>query len=69
MLNAEEACRLAAELNEEFGDVVERVAERAIATFEADGLLERAALWRALHAILGDIAAKRIDPYARIAIH
>jgi len=69
LLNAEDACRLAAELNEEFGDVVARVAERAIATFEADGLLERAALWRALHAILGDIAAKRIDPYAPIAIH
>jgi len=64
-----EACRLAAELNEEFGDVVSRVAERAIVTFEADGLLERAALWRALHAILGDIAANRIDPYAPIAIH
>ena len=69
MLNAEDACRLAAELNEEFGDVVGRVAERAIATFEADGHFERAALWRALHAILGDIAAKRIDPYAPIAIH
>lgn len=69
LLNAEDACRLAAELNEEFGDVVASVAERAIATFEADGLLERAALWRALHAILGDIAAKRIDPYAPIAIH
>ena len=69
MLNAEDACRLAAELNEEFGEVVARVAERAIVTFEADGLVERAALWRALHAILGDIAAKRIDPYAPIAIH
>ena len=69
MLNAEDACRLAAELNEEFGDVVAGIAERAIATFEADGLAERAALWRALHAILGDIAAKRIDPYAPIAIH
>jgi hypothetical protein len=69
LLNAEDACRLAAELNEEFGEVVARVAERAIVTFEADGLVERAALWRALHAILGDIAAKRIDPYAPIVIH
>ena len=68
-MNAAEALRLAAELNEEFGDVVARVAERAIATFEADGMLERAALWRALHAILGDIAAQRIDPYAPVAIH
>jgi hypothetical protein len=69
LLSVEEAFRLAAELNEEFGDVVSRVAERAIATFEADGLTERAAMWRALHAILGDIAAHRIDPYAPIAIH
>jgi len=68
-LGPEEACRLAAELNEEFGEVVARVAERAIVTFEADGHIERAAMWRALHAIIGDIAAKRIDPYAPIAIH
>ena len=64
-----EALRLAAELNEEFGEVVSRVAERAIVTFEADGLVERAELWRALHALLGDIAAQRIDPYAPVAIH
>jgi hypothetical protein len=68
-LGPEEACRLAAELNEEFGEVVARAAERAIVTFEADGLVEREAMWRALHAIIGDIAAKRIDPYAPIAIH
>ena len=30
-MSAEEACRLAAELQEEFGDVVTRVAERTIA--------------------------------------
>jgi len=68
-VSAEETCRLAAELSEEFGDVVTHVAERAIASLEADGLVERAVMWRALHAILGDIAAKRIDPYAPIAIH
>ncbi|HYM18213.1 MAG TPA: hypothetical protein VEU06_06605 [Micropepsaceae bacterium] len=68
-MSAEETCRLAAELSEEFGDMVTRVAERAIASLEADGLMERAVMWRALHAILGDIAAKRIDPYAPIAIH
>ena len=68
-MGAQETCRLAAELHEEFGDVVARVAERAIATFEADGLIERAVLWRALHAILCDIEAKRIDPYAPIRVH
>jgi hypothetical protein len=68
-MSAEEACRLAAELNEEFGDVVYRVAERTIASLEQDGDGERAGIWRALLAILDDIAAKRIDPYAKIAIH
>ena len=68
-MNVAEALRLAAELNDEFGDVVSRVAERAIATFEADGLHERAALWRTLHALIGDIAARRLDPYAPVLIH
>jgi hypothetical protein len=65
----QETCRLAAELVEEFGDTVHDVAERAIATFEADGCADRALMWRAIHAILGDIAAKRFDPHAPIAIH
>lgn len=68
-MSAEEACRLAAELNEEFGDMVARVAERTIASLEADGLEERATVWRALLAILSDISANRLDPYAPIAIH
>ena len=53
-MSAEETCRLAAELSEEFGELVNRVAERAIATFEADGLVERAAVWRVLQAIIAD---------------
>ncbi len=68
-MGIEETCRLAAELSEEFGELVTCVAERAIATFEADGLIERAQNWRVLHAILADIQAKRFDPYAPIAIH
>lgn len=68
-MSAEEACRLAAELQEEFGDVASRVAERTIASLEQDGLIARANVWRALLAILGDISAKRIDPYAKIALH
>jgi len=68
-MSAEEACRLAAELNEEFGPVVVEVAQRTIDSLEKDGLVERAAIWRALLAILDDIVARRIDPYAKIAIH
>ena len=68
-MGAQETCRLAAELSEEFGELVGRVVERAIATFEADGLVERAHIWRVLQAILGDIQAKRLDPHAKIAIH
>jgi hypothetical protein len=68
-VGAEETCRLAAELVEEFGEAVSDVAERAIVTLEADGFADRALMWRAIHAILGDIAAKRFDPYAPIAIH
>ena len=64
-----DACRLAAELNEEYGELALRVAGRAIATFTAEGLTDRAEVWRALQAILGDIAAKRFDPRARIVIH
>jgi hypothetical protein len=68
-MSAEETCRLAAELQEEFGDLVVVVARRTIASLEADGLEERASIWRALLAIVDDIAEKRIDPYAKIAIH
>ena len=68
-MSAEDTCRLAAELNDEFGDVAVLVAKRTIASLEADGCDQRASVWRALLAILDDIAAKRIDPYAKIAIH
>jgi len=64
-----ETCRLAVELVEEFGEQVSTVAERAIATLEADGHADRALMWRLIHAIAGDIAAKRFDPSAPIAIH
>ena len=68
-MSAEEACRLAAELNEEFGETASVVAKRAIAGLEAEGCDERASIWRALLAILDDISAHRIDPYAKIALH
>jgi hypothetical protein len=68
-MTAQETCRLAAELKEEFGDMVSRVAERAIVSYEADGLTDRACLWRAIQAIIADISAQRLDPYGKIAIH
>jgi hypothetical protein len=68
-MRVKDTCRLAAELNEEYGDLAYSVAARAVATFTADGQEDRAIVWRALHAILGDIAARRFDPYAPIAIH
>ena len=68
-MGPQETCRLAVELVEEFGEQVGTVAERAIATFEADGHADRALIWRAIHAIVGDIAARRFDPHAPIAIH
>ena len=69
-MNAEETCRFAAELTEEYGARgALSFAGRAVASFEADGLPERAAMWRALHAILGDIALRRLDPDAPLAVH
>jgi hypothetical protein len=68
-VGAEETCLLAAELAEEFGEDVSGLAERAIAVCEADGVADRALVWRVIRAILEDIAAKRFDPGATIAIH
>jgi hypothetical protein len=68
-MRAADACRLAAELNDEYGELALRIAGRAVATFTAEGQADRADIWRALQAILTDIAAKRVDPHAPIAIH
>ena len=68
-MRVKDTCRLAAELNEEYGEMALTLAGRAVATFLAEGREERANVWRALQAILGDIAAKRLDPYGPIAIH
>jgi hypothetical protein len=38
-------------------------------TLEADGMADRALMWRLIHASAVDLAAKRFDPYAPIAIH
>ncbi len=68
-MNVYDTCRLAVELNEEYGELAFVMAARAAATFAADGFEDRACMWRALHAVLGDIAAKRFDPCAPIVIH
>jgi len=68
-VGAQETCLLAAELAEEYGELAMSVAGRAIANFVAEGLDERAVVWRALHAVLGDIAANRLDPHSPISLH
>ena len=68
-MDAQDACRLAAELTEEFGALAPQMAGRAAAAFAAEGLEDRALVWRALYAILSDIKANRLDPYARVVVH
>ena len=68
-VGAKDTCLLAAELAEEYGDMALNVDGRAVANFVAEGLEERAVVWRALYAVLGDIAANRLDPYAPVSIH
>ncbi len=68
-MGAQETCLLAAELAEEYGELAMSVAGRAIANFVAEGLDERAVVWRALHAVLGDIAANRLDPQSPTSLH
>ncbi len=68
-MDVHDTCRLAAELAEEFGVDATEIAGRAAAVFAADGFEDRALVWRALQAILTDIDANRLDPYARITVH
>jgi hypothetical protein len=68
-MGAEDTRWLASQLAEEYGDEALIYAGRAVATYEADGNDDRARLWRVVHAILGDIAACRIDAEAPITIH
>ena len=68
-MGAEDTRWLATQLAEEYGDSALTYAGRAVASYEADGNNDRATLWRVVHAILADIAARRIDPEAPITIH
>ena len=68
-VGAQDTCRLAAELSEEYGDLAFGVAQRAVAIFRAEGMQDRADFWCVLEAILVDIAAKRFDPRGHITLH
>ena len=68
-MDAQDACRFAAELSEEFGPLASEMAGCAAILYAADGYEDRALVWRALQAILVDITANRLDPYARITVH
>jgi hypothetical protein len=61
--------RLASDFAEEHGAKASDYAYRAVISFEAEGEDERAYFWFLLLVILGDIAAKRIQPGAPITIH
>ena len=61
--------RLASDFAEEHGSNASDYAYRAVISFEAEGARERAYFWFLLLVMLGDIAAKRIQPGAAITIH
>lgn len=61
--------RLAADFAEEHGANARDYAYRAVVSFEAEGEGDRAYFWFLLLVMLGDIAAKRIQPGAAITIH
>jgi hypothetical protein len=68
-MGAEDTCWLANQLVEEYGDGALTYAGRAVVTYEAEGNDDRAHLWRVVHAILADMAARRLDPESPITIH
>jgi hypothetical protein len=61
--------RLASDFADEHGREASDYAYRAVISFEADGLSERAYFWFLLLVMVGDIVSHRIDPDAAITIH
>ncbi len=61
--------RLASDFAEEHGSEACDYAYRAVIVFEAEGQAERAYFWFLLLVMIGDIAARRIDPDTTITIH
>jgi hypothetical protein len=68
-INADDLCRLAAELASEHGSDALDYARRAVVSFEAEGAQDRAYFWFTLSVLLDDIVAMRIDPDRPLTIH
>lgn len=68
-LNADDMCRLAADLAAEHGNEARDYAHRAVVSFESEGESDRAQFWFMLAVLLDDIMLQRLDPEAAITIH
>lgn len=69
VMNASDLYRLAAELEAEHGRGALDYARRAVLSFEADGVPERANFWHLLSILLDDIVEKRLDPMGPFIFH
>jgi hypothetical protein len=68
-MSANDLTRLAADLAVEHGSAAAVYARRAVASFEMEGALDRAAFWFTLSVLLDDILELRLDPAAPITLH
>ena len=67
-MNASDLYRLAADLAAEHGPMAVDYARRAITSFEADGVPDRAEFWYLMSVLLDDIVENRLDPLAPITL-
>ena len=68
VMNASDMYRLAADLEAEHGVLALDYARRAVVSFEAEGVPDRAHFWYTLSILLDDIVEKRVDPLGPITI-
>jgi len=68
-ISACDLCQLAADLAAEHGVIARDYARRAVATFEAEGEMDRASFWLTLSILLDDIMMHRLDPDRALTIH
>ena len=68
-ISASDMCMLAAELTAEHGLIARDYARRAVASFEAEGEVDRARFWFTLSVLLDDIALNRLDTERPLTIH
>ena len=68
-LNADDMCRLAADLAAEHGHAALDYAHKAVASFESEGEPDRARFWFMLSVFLDDIMLRRLDPEGAITLH